>query len=180
MLDFKILITIKNEAKKSIKSDSDDIIIEKLQQKVIYYFIFYAFPILIGLLPLFIDVKLSDLETYIGTGISIFTGLFFSLLLNISSKIRIEMENKNIDHSNFQQFKNNMRQISNITQYLIILGVLIMFIVLLNLVLNINIVCVKTVFASIVLFLLIRYFACLFFMLQRFYYVLRDEIGNIL
>jgi len=180
MLDFKILNRIKNEAKTSIKSDSDDNLIEKFQQKVIYYFVFFAFPTILALLPFFTDINLSELQSYIGTGISIFTGLFFSLLLNISAKIRIEKENKNIDHYNFQQFKNNLRQISNITQYLIILGVLIMFVVLLNLILNFNNECVKKIFTSAVLFLLIRYFACLFFMLQRFYYVLRDEIGNIL
>jgi len=171
---------IKNEAIKSIKSDSDNSQIVKFMPNFIYYFVFWTFPIIIAVLPFFTNIRLSELTSYIGTGISIFTGLFFSLLLNISAKIRIEKENKNIDISNFQQFKNNMRQISNITQYLIILGISIMLIVLLNFLLNFENELIKKLFTTIVLFLLIRYFACLFFMLQRFYYVLRDEINNIL
>jgi len=85
MLDFRVLNAIKNEAKKSIKSDSDDNLIEKNQQKIVYYLVFYVFPIILASFPFFADIKLSDLQSYIGTGISIFTGLFFSLLLNIMS-----------------------------------------------------------------------------------------------
>ncbi len=180
MLDFNVIIEIGKEAKKSIKTDSDGNLIPGKLKQFIFHFFFSIIPLLAASTAWLWEVKLSNLENYIGTGIAIFTGLFFSLLLNISAKIRIEKENVNMDASNFQAFKENMRQISNITQYIIILGILVLLIVLINSLVNLNCVYIEKSFTSIALFLLIRYFSCLFFMLQRFHFVLRDEISNIL
>lgn len=180
MLDFKVLFEIKKNAVTSIKSDSDGQPIEGSSRKFLFILFFGILPLATAAIPWFLCIKLSDLAGYVSTGISIFTGLFFSLLLNISSKIRIEKENINVDISNFKAFKENMRQISNITQYVIILGILIMLVVLFNYLLNFGCTKVEFGFTSIALFLLVRYFVSLFFMLQRFFFVLRDEINNIL
>ena len=180
MIDFKVLIKIKKNALKSIKTDSEGHLIDGKSSKFLLVLFFRIIPFITALTPWFLHVKLSDLSGYVTTGIAIFTGLFFSLLLNISAKIRIEKENKNIDIANFQAFKENMRQISNITQYIIILGILVMLLVLFNSLLNFGCNKIEYGFTSIALFLLIRYFVCLFFLLQRFFYVLRDEINNIL
>ncbi len=180
MIDFGVLIKIKKNALTSIRSDSDDVKRNTIKDKISLFIVFTLTPLVVAATPWLLDVKLSDFNTFIATGISIFTGLFFSLLLNISAKIRIEKENINVDINNFKGFKNNMRQISNITQYIIILGVLIMLIVLLNSLMNFDCNKFEFGFTSIVLFLLVRYFVCLFFMLQRFHFVLRDEINNIL
>lgn len=180
MLDFKVLSDIGKEAKKSIKSGSDGLLISGKVKHFIFHLFFTVIPLLGASTPWYSNVILSNLENYIGTGIAIFTGLFFSLLLNISSKIRIEKENENIDASNFQAFKQNMRQISNITQYIVILGILVLLFVLINSLIKTEFDLIEKFFTSFALFLLIRYFSCLFFLLQRFYFVLRDEISNIL
>ncbi|SIT17162.1 LTA synthase family protein [Belliella pelovolcani] len=180
MIDFNTLFQIKKDAISSIKSDSEGQLITSTWPNFLYTLFFILIPILVAVLPWFICIKLTEMASYISTGISIFTGLFFSLILNISSKIRIEKENINMDFDNFQRFKENMRQISNITQYLIILGILIMVVVFLNFLFNFNEYKIEAAFTSLALFLLIRFFVCLLFMLQRFYFVLRDEINNIL
>ncbi|MGV8094697.1 MAG: hypothetical protein AB2L24_22820 [Mangrovibacterium sp.] len=180
MLDFNVLCEIGKEAKKNIKTDSGGNPIEGQFKHFLFYLFFTVVPLAAASTPWYWCVKLSDMESYIGTGIAIFTGLFFSLLLNISAKIRIEKENINIDVENFQAFKENMRQISSITQYVVILGILIMLLVLLNSLINLAQVYIEKIFTSIALFLLLRYFICLLYMLQRFYFVLRDEIKNIL
>lgn len=180
MLDIKVLIQIKKDAKKSIKTNSDKKPIQGRWNGIVFVLLFYVLPLLTAAVPWFIEVKLSTLEGYIGTGIAIFTGLFFSLLLNISSKIRIEKENPNIDSSNFQAFKENMKQISHITQYVIILGIEVMILLLANNLLNVETIYIEQVLTSMALYLLTKYFVNLFFMLQRFHFVLRDEISNIM
>lgn len=180
MLDFNVLIEIGKEAKKSIKTGSDGNPITGWFNHVIFLIFFTIIPLLGASTAWYWNIKLSDIEGYIGTGIALFTGLFFSLLLSISSKIRIEKENKNIDNANFQAFKENMRQISHITQYVIILGILALLTVLINSLIVLDFAFIEKSFTTIALFLLLRYFACLFFMLQRFHFVLRDEINNIL
>jgi len=181
MLDFRVLNNIKKNAIQSIKKDSDGIKITKKLSKF-YFFLFFNFiPILLLIAPWFLHLKLSNIEKLIGTGIAIFTGLFFSLLLNISAKIRIEKENINIDTGNFQAFKENMKQISDITLYIIILGIKILIYVILNkLFATEKYPEIECVFTSIALFLLARFFVTLFSMLQRFFFVLRDEIKNIM
>lgn len=180
MLDFKILTEIGKIARESIKKDSDGYPIKGKGTHLIFFVFYTLIPLLAASTPWYWDIKLSKLEGYIGTGIAIFTGLFFSLLLNISSKIRIEKENKNKDIANFKGFKENMKQISDIAQYVIVLGILILLIVLVNALVCVNKDLTEKIFTSLALILLLRYFVCLFFILQRFHFVLRDEIDNIL
>lgn len=180
MIDFNVLYDISKEARESIKTDSDKEPIKGFWVNLIFFLFYTIMPLLAASTPWYWDIKLSNLEGFIGTGITIFTGLFFSLLLNISSKIRIEKENVNKDISNFEAYKENMRQISSITQYIILLGILILFVVLANSLICISKTYVEKTFTSIAIFLLMRYLVCLFFVLQRFYFVLRDEIDNIM
>lgn len=181
MLDFKVIIEIRKSAIKSMKCDSDDEMITSLWKKVVFIITFYLLPILTPLIAWCRNVKLTSFEGYIGTGIAIFTGLFFSLLLSIGAKIRAEKENPNKDVNNFQQFKTSMKQIANITLYVIVLGILIFLVLLLNSIFKTDsCVYIEKIFTVFALFLLVRFIASLFFMIQRFHYIVRDEINNIL
>lgn len=180
MLDLGVLLKIRTEAIKSIKSDSDNERIDKQWACFVYYLTFYTIPFICASLPFFIELRLSDMESFVGTGISIFTGLFFSLLLGIGSKIKGEKENPNIDLENYKQYRNNMKQISNITQYVIILGIVIMAIVLINFLFKESNQYIQKSLTSVVLYLLLKFVVSLFYMLQRFYYVMRDELDNIM
>ena len=73
-----------------------------------------------------------------------------------------------------------MKQISNITQFVIVLGIVIMAIVLINYLFKDSNIYIQKSLTAIVLYLLVKFVVSLLFMLQRFYYVLRDELGNIL
>ena len=180
MIDYEAFKSIRKGAIESIGTASDGEKIEGKWKKGVFIFIFYILPLGGTLTPWLLNVCLLKFGSFITVAISIFTGLFFSLLLNISAKIRIEKENENIDNSNFEEYKENMKQISNITQYVILLGVLIMFLIMFNYLLNFQNRIVEHIIASIVIFILTRYFSCIFFMLQRFHFVLRDEIDNVM
>jgi hypothetical protein len=181
MLDFNVIKEINKKAIESIKSDSDGDSINGFWKKTVFYTFFYIFPISLSIISWFKDVEVSNLESYIATGIAIFTGLFFSLLLSIGAKVRAEKANKDIDIDNFQSFKTSMKQIANITLYVIILGVFIFLLILLNNILQSD--CypfIEKGFTAIVLFLLGRFIVALFFMVQRLYFLVRDELDNIL
>ena len=180
MIDFGVFLEIKKKAISSIKSDSSGKKIDSKKANCVFVLVFYILPIICAVVSWLFDVKLSNIVAYITTAISIFTGLFFSLLLNIGTKIRLEKDNKNKDNLNFNAIKENMRQISYITQYVIILGIFIVLIIFFNYILTFKCELVNNIFTSIIVFVLLRYFSCLFFMLQRFYFVLRDELDNIL
>ncbi|WP_321289387.1 hypothetical protein [uncultured Sunxiuqinia sp.] len=181
MLDFKVILEIREKAIDSMKCDSDDESITSLWKKTIFIIFFYIAPIAVCVIAWIRDVKLTALENYIGTGIAIFTGLFFSLLLSIGAKVRSEKENPNKDADNFQQFKTNMKQIANITLYIIVAGIIIFLLLLLNTLLKSeDCLIVEKIFTTIVLFFLTRFIVSLFFMIQRFYFLVRDEINNIL
>jgi sterol desaturase/sphingolipid hydroxylase (fatty acid hydroxylase superfamily) len=123
----------------------------------------------------------SKIDNYIGTVISIFTGLFFSLLLSIGDKIRNEKFNPNRDNDNFQKYKENMKQISNIVLYIILFGVEIFILLFLNSILGKYANgYVEIIITLLVSYLLARFVVSLLFVIQRFYYTSRDEINNIL
>lgn len=180
MIGFRVVSKIRKEAISSIRSNSDGIRIGGKRNKILFFSLFYLFPTLIAVIAWFSPISLSELSGYVVTAISIFTGLFFSLLLNISSKIRIEKENKDKDVANFKAFKENMKQISHITQYVIFIGILIILLLLINYLLE-GLNCVLDCFIlSISLYFLVRYFICILAILNRFHFLLRDEINNIL
>jgi len=181
MLDLKVVLEINKSAKNSMKCDSDDEKISSYWKKFVFISAFYFLPILTMLIAWHRDIKLSSLENYIGTGIAIFTGLFFSLLLSIGDKVRNEKENPNKDRDNFQRYKTSMKQIANIVLYTIIIGVVIFMILLANSIFKTDCcIYVEKVFTAITIFLLVRFIVSLFFIIQRFYFLVRDEINNIL
>ncbi len=181
MLDFNVVKNIRNEALDSIKKDSDDERIVGWWKKTIFYVMFYGVPIVLGVVSLIKKIAISDLESYITTGIAIFTGLFFSLLLSIGSKVKAEKVNPNKDEANFKSFKIGMTQIAKITMYNIILGILIFLLILLNHILKTD--CYEYIemgFTFVVMYLLGQFIITLFFMLQRLYFLINDELNNIL
>lgn len=181
MLDFNVILEIRKSAIKSMKSDSDDESIKSFWKKFTFLLFFYLIPIVVCIVAWFRDIKLSAIESYIGTGIAIFTGLFFSLLLSIGSKVKSENDNPNKDVDNFQRFKTNMKQIANITLYIIIAGTIVFLLLLINtLFKSDDCLIVEKIITAIALFLLSRFIVSLFFMIQRFYFLVRDEINNIL
>ena len=181
MLDFNVIREINKKAIQSIKSDSDDELIDNKWKKTVFYLSFYFLPIALVIISWLKDIKITDLESYISTGIAIFTGLFFSLLLSIGSKVRSEKANEDRDENNFQKFKCSMKQIANITLYIIILGIFIFLLLLLNNIIKSD--CypiIEKIFTGLVLFILCRFITSLFFLVQRLYFLVRDELNNIL
>ncbi|WP_339697426.1 hypothetical protein [uncultured Roseivirga sp.] len=181
MLDFRVILDIRKDALKSMKCDSDDVKISSHWKRFIFISVFHLVPVMICVIAWTQELKLTTLENYIGSGIAIFTGLFFSLLLSIGAKIRDEKNNPDKDDNNFMKFKNNMKQIANITLYVIEIGVLIFIILLLNSLFKTDeYPIVERIFTMLALFFLARFLTSLFFMIQRFYHVMSDEINNIL
>ena len=173
MLDISVITKIRKSALVSMRSDSDDQKIASVWKKIVFVSIFYILPISISILSWIKCLKLSTMEG--------FTGLFFSLLISIGAKVRSEKENPNKDESNFQQFKTSMKQIANIILYVILLGISIFLLMLINSILKSD--CypsIEKIITAITLFLLVRFIVSLFFMMQRFYFLVRDEINNIL
>ena len=59
MLDFKVLIEIKRNAKKSIKTDSAGMPIPGNWNKLLFYILFIVVPLIAASAPWFLKVKLS-------------------------------------------------------------------------------------------------------------------------
>ncbi len=181
MLDIETLKGISRNAKESMKKDSNGEIIQRKSSKMFFYFLFNILPLCIVVLAYYSGVLVSKIDNYIGTVISIFTGLFFSLLLSIGDKIRNEKFNPNRDNDNFQKYKENMKQISNIVLYIILFGVEIFILLFLNSILGKYANgYVEIIITLLVSYLLARFVVSLLFVIQRFYYTSRDEINNIL
>jgi len=179
MIEFKTFWKIRSEAIQSIRKDSDGDIITGLKTNLSFYFFWYVIPISGVVIVFYKNLILSELQNYIGTSIAIFTGLFFTLLLGLGDKLRKEKANTNIDNNNYFRFKENMQQISRITQFIILIGVIIFFIILLNSLLKDLLgQFAETVFTSIIVYFLIQYFICIYFLLQRFHYTMKDELNN--
>lgn len=181
MLDWRVISNIRKKAISSIKSDSDGNVIEGRISDGLYLLLYWTVPACLFFYGLFGPSVLSSFATFIGTGIAIYTGLFFSLLLNIGTKVRAESVNPNKDNTNFQKYKNGMKQIAHIALYVIYLGVLVFVMILINaLTLKCGLPYLEQIITGVVLFFLGRFFASLFFMIQRFYFLVQDEISNIL
>lgn len=180
MLDLRVILNIKKKAITSIKSDSDGKRITSKWQIILFHTLFHVIPYSLATIPWLSSVRLPALENYLGTSIAIFTGLFFSLLLGIGDKIRVERENINIDQDSFHRFKENLKQIAQITLYTIVLGVFIFSIMLINTLSVWDYDLIEKIFTSVVLLLMARFILSIFFILQRFVFIIRDEIDNIL
>lgn len=181
MLDIKVLNKIRKEALSNIKKDSDGEKIDSKINKVWYFFLFYLIPLLMSIGSWLNDIFISEMEKFISTGIAIFTGLFFSLLLNIGSKVNAEKNNPNKDQDNFISFKNSMIQISSITIYTIVLGIIIFLLLLINHILKTDtVIYIEKGFTALIIFIMSQFIICLFFMIQRLYFIVKDELNNIL
>lgn len=181
MLDIKTFTKISNEAKKSMQKDSEGESITDWCSKMQFFILFQVLPLALSLVAFFNNILISKISDFIGTVISIFTGLFFSLLLGIGDKIRNEKSNSDRDDSNFQRYKENMKQISHIILYVILLGVEIFILLFLNSIFGHYIDgCIEMGITVITSYILTRFVISLLFVIQRFYYTSRDEIGNIL
>lgn len=179
MLDIRVLRKIRNDAIDSIKKDSDGVKVQKLTYKITFYFLWYIAPIASIVISLCKKILLSDLQNYIGTVIALFTGLFFSLLLRLGDKLRAEKANINIDENNYKQFKENLKQISSITQFIILLGIKIFILLVINsLIKSTSYPYIEIIITSLSIFILLRYIITIGFLLQRFHFTLRDELNN--
>ncbi len=181
MLDFKEIWQIRKDAIKSIKSDSDNEEIKSFWKCLLFEIMFLFIPMLTALGSWCKNVKISSIDGFIGTTIAVFTGLFFSLLLSIGSKVKAEQDNPNKDSENFQRFKTNMKQIADIIIYVILIGVVVFVLMILNTILNkLPWQYTERLITSIAMFLMTRFIIAIFFMLQRFRSIVSDEISNIL
>lgn len=179
MLDIRTLLTIRREAIESIKKDSDGEHICKKSYRILFYLLWYVAPLGSILTVVYKQIKLSDLQDYIAASIALFTGLFFSLLLGLGDKLRTEKANENIDQNNFVKFKENMRQISNITQLIILKGILVFVFLLINsLAKTSDNNCIEVGITAITIYILLQYTISIGFLLQRFHYTMKDELNN--
>jgi uncharacterized membrane protein len=179
MLDIKVLLNIRKDAIDSIKKDSDGTRIEKRRYKIFFFFLWYLIPICGVLTVFYKKIVLSNFQDYIGTSITLFTGLFFSLLLSLGDKLRTEKSNKNIDESNYLRFKENMKQISKITQFIILSGILIFVLLLINsLVKTSDYKYIEISLTALSIYLLSQYTISIGFLLQRFHHTMKDELNN--
>lgn len=178
MIDLKVLFAIRKEAIQSIRMDSDGKIVNGNIRNLSFLLLWYLLPIAGVIVAIYKNVELSKLENYIGASVAIFTGLFFSLLLGLGDKLRTEKANENIDIKNYNKFKENLKQISKITQFVILTGVLVFVLLLLNSLLKETHPYVEKTLSCITIYLLIQYTISIWFLLQRFHFVLKDELNN--
>lgn len=179
MIDLNVIWKIRCEAIDSIRKDSDGDKAEGILKLILFIFYWYFIPLLAVGLVVWKDIKLSALENYIGTSVAIFTGLFFSLLLGLGDKLRTEKANPNIDQRNYDKFKENMKQISRITQFVILTGVIVFVLLLLNsLVRDPELPWIELVFTGVSMYLLVQYLISIYFLLQRFHHTMKDELNN--
>lgn len=179
MLDINTLLKVRSEAIESIKKDSDGEFVQNRYHKFFFYILWYFLPLIAVTTVIYKQIKLSDLQDYIGASIALFTGLFFSLLLSLGDKLRTEKANENIDLSNYNKFKENMKQISRITQFIILKGILIFILLLVNsLYKSKTYTWIESILTSIAIYILIQYTIAIYFLLQRFHHTMKDELNN--
>ena len=201
MIDISSFRKISKDAKNAMLLNSNGDTINSHSHILWRYILFYILPylccLIILLYPNFINeecivrfrnfevllkpIEIANIEGIVGTIISIFTGLFFSLLLGINDKIRNEKYNEDKDKDSFKRYKESMRQIASLILYIIQVGIEIFILLLLNLFFKkILPTYIENIFIAITVFLLIRYISLLLSVIQRFYYTTRDEIDGIL
>ncbi len=181
MINFSLLIKIKKDAIQCMKKGSDDLISEKKSHRISFVFFFTILPIVISIISIYLNIRLSDFRNFIATGIAIFIGLFFSLLLTIGGKIRTERNNRDMDLEQFKSYRNNMKQIASIILYIIQLGLLIFITIFIDSVfLKIHPCYINYLSVALVSFFMSRFLVSIIFMIQKFYYTNRDEISNLL
>src|SRR5699024_10997283 len=136
MIEIKTIRNIFTEGVDAIKVDSDGQKIDSKSSKLLFFVLWYLAPLSVILVVFLQNIKISSFQNFVGSSIALFTGLFFSLLLRIGDKIRAEKNNQNKDVQNFQRFKESLKQISKISQLIILLGIIIFVTLILNRLLN--------------------------------------------
>lgn len=109
--------------------------------KILVFFYYYLIPLIIGLTLIAFEFKIDkDISTYLITGISIFAGLFFNLLIVVSDKMRqrkVLYNSEKDDEKDYAElYKTFSEQLIAYISYAIILSLLLiilMFITQLNL-----------------------------------------------
>jgi hypothetical protein len=181
MFDFSVLGEISKNAIQSIKKDKDGDPIQGWGIGIVFFILYYFIPILLSIICFFSNVFLSDMQGFLITGISIFTGLFFSLLLTIGSKVKSQKENENCDNISFKRYRENMKQITDIVLFVILLGVYIFIIILLNALLkNFYPFQIEMILTIVSIYLTAKFIILIFFMVQRFYHVSKEELNSII
>jgi uncharacterized membrane protein len=179
MIDFKVIFNLRFDAIKSIKKDSDGVEVDSCWRKIFFYFIWYGIPFIAVGIVIMKQIKLSSLENYVGASVALFTGLFFSLLLSLGDKLSKEKENPDSDSDHYESIKENLRQISKITQFVILTGLVIFVLLLINTLLKTDkYIWIETLLTSISIYCLTQYTVSILFLLQRFHHTLKDELGN--
>jgi hypothetical protein len=181
VIDFQILKRITQDTFQSINRDSDGEHIKSKLSRFSLWLFFIIIPLGLSTTAYVFKVDLRDIESVTGTIIAIFTGLFFSLLLSIGTKIREERGSTDLEINQFHRFKNNLKQISHITLFTIICGTLILGLMLLNsMVMGICINEFNRILTFITVYFISIFLIMLLLLVQRFHHVLKDEIDNIL
>lgn len=180
MFDFKTLNEISRHAISAMQTNSAGNIVKSKISKFVFFVLFFLLPLAVASLPFYTRIRLDgNFSTFIATSVAIFVGLFFSLLLSIGSKIKKERDNKNRDDDNFKKFKNTAKQISEIIIYIIKIGLILMMTVAIDFIINDKYVYVNIVLTSFALLNLSKFFISIILMGQRFFFIIRDEIDNI-
>lgn len=178
MIDRITLKKLQENALKSLFSGSNgDLFVKNV--KLTKVVLFYLIPLLITTIAIFKCTLLSAFANYIGVTISIFTSLFFSLIIILGDKLKKESSNSSISQKQFDYIKNNITQISQMTLYVIYLGILLVITLFLNILFKSKLyVYPEIFFTAIAFFIFVRYVIFLFGILQRLFYVNRDELEN--
>jgi len=181
VISFSTILEICKNAQNSIRKDADNEFVRKKWSKLEYIAIFYLIPLILGAIAFNLKIKLELIEGFIGTGIAIFTGLFFTLLVTVGDKIKRAKENSNMDNDNFRKFKNSLAQISNIILLSILLGILIFVLLLTNtFVISAEWHMASLIISSLSIYFLFQFLTTIILILQRFFYVVHDEIDGVL
>lgn len=181
MIELNTIWNIYIEGIDAIRRDSEGRKIVEKSSKRTFNLLWYFLPLLTIVFVFYKQIQISYLQNFVGSSIALFTGLFFSLLLRIGDKIRSEKNNQDRDLENFLRFKESLRQISKISQLIILIGITVFILLVLNGILRSD-SCpiIELIISSISLAFLVWYLLALLTLIQRFTYTMRDEIENIL
>ncbi|NMH23895.1 hypothetical protein [Flavobacterium solisilvae] len=108
---------------------------EKVANEKVVKFYYYILPIVVSVVLLSLGVTIKEsIASYLVTGISIFAGLFFSLLITVSDKMnkRKELQKSlnEIDINYFKLYKKFSEQLIAYISYEIVLSVILIVLIL--------------------------------------------------
>lgn len=167
----------------------------EVSNKIIVKLYYYFCPAIISILLFILGVKIDkDISSYLITGISIFAGLFFNLLVVVSDKMRqrkIFFNSDKEDKQNYAElYKNFSEQLTAYISYSIILSLTLiglMFLTQINLnnahflLITKNILLffehIKNLFNILVFFFGIQFLIILTIILSNMYIMLIDDIN---